>query len=79
MADLRVNYLLEFVTVQLPVEVLLVDKVVDVDTCLGVTGEKLSCLFDSLVKSENASRVLPWVFACLLQEFLSEFLHNLVV
>ena len=79
LAHLRVNQLLELVTSQLSVQVLLLHQVIDADVGLSVTTKKFPCLLNRLIESQAAPWALPGVTAVLGSEFLAKLLHDLIV
>ena len=79
MADLRVNELLEFFSLELSDKIFLIHEVIDVDAGLGITTEKLSSLLDGLVQSQSRSDSFTRVAAVLGIELFTELLHDLVV
>ena len=69
----------ELVSCQLPVQVFLIQEIVNADLRFRVTAEKLSCLLDGLKESQTAARALSGVITVLGEEFLAKLLHDLVV
>lgn len=65
LADLRVNELLEFFSLELSGKIFLIHEVIDVDVGLSITTEKLSSLLDGLVQSQSRSNSFTRVTAVL--------------